>query len=303
MNSQLFYQGTYLRNKLSSELQCSSLLVNTTPYAESLVARHGPETMLLTTDNQDSVIQAHTTSATAFAAYTPYGHNVPEARPLSMYAFNGEWRDSVTGCYPLGTGYRFFNPILMRFHSPDGISPFADGGPNYYAYCAGDPINFQDPSGHVRVPLASISLNRGPRPSVPPLTRRIVRRRLASTQVALQQASDLSKNAHNRAASLAATANEARRLANAAQTSQLRNKYNADANTNNSLAARARTLAEELARKVEHLKSIAASQTRLLGQDNRENLISSPQGPNVRRPLASPDPLQIEVTRLRRTNN
>ncbi|WP_397457346.1 RHS repeat-associated core domain-containing protein, partial [Pseudomonas versuta] len=36
----------------------------------------------------------------------------------------------------------------MRFHSRDSLSPFGEGGLNGYAYCAGDPVNRIDPSGH-----------------------------------------------------------------------------------------------------------------------------------------------------------
>ncbi|RMU75656.1 hypothetical protein ALP24_200133 [Pseudomonas syringae pv. aptata] len=36
----------------------------------------------------------------------------------------------------------------MRFNSPDSMSPFGKGGMNAYAYCAGDPVNRSDPTGH-----------------------------------------------------------------------------------------------------------------------------------------------------------
>ena len=79
-------------------------------------------------------------------AYTPYGHRLSGSGWLG---FNGERPDPVTGHYLLGRGYRGFNPILMRFNSPDSMSPFGLGGLNPYGYCQQDPINFRDPSGHV----------------------------------------------------------------------------------------------------------------------------------------------------------
>lgn len=66
----------------------------------------------------------------------------------NLLSYNGERRDPVSGVYQLGNGYRSYNPALMRFHSPDSFSPFGAGGINPYAYCAGDPINRSDPSGH-----------------------------------------------------------------------------------------------------------------------------------------------------------
>uniref|UniRef100_UPI00214B5855 RHS repeat-associated core domain-containing protein n=1 Tax=Pseudomonas sp. UMAB-08 TaxID=1365375 RepID=UPI00214B5855 len=62
---------------------------------------------------------------------------------------NGEPPDPVTGHYLLGNGYRAFNPVLMRFNSPDSLSPFGEGGLNGYAYCGGDPVNYRDPTGHI----------------------------------------------------------------------------------------------------------------------------------------------------------
>jgi RHS repeat-associated protein len=66
----------------------------------------------------------------------------------SLLGFNGERQDTVLGGYHLGNGYRLYNPALRRFTAPDSMSPFGQGGINPYAYCAGDPINHTDPSGH-----------------------------------------------------------------------------------------------------------------------------------------------------------
>ena len=66
-----------------------------------------------------------------------------------VLGFNGERLDPINGATHLGNGYRAYNPALMRFNSPDGLSPFGAGGINPYVYCAGDPVNHADPSGHL----------------------------------------------------------------------------------------------------------------------------------------------------------
>lgn len=78
--------------------------------------------------------------------WSPYGRG--HAVDL-LPGFNGERADPVSGTYHLGNGYRAYNPVLMRFNCPDSLSPFGAGGINPYAYCAGDPINHTDPSGHI----------------------------------------------------------------------------------------------------------------------------------------------------------
>jgi RHS repeat-associated protein len=62
--------------------------------------------------------------------------------------FAAAYQDVVTSTYPLGNGYRCYAPWLMRFNAPDDFSPFGAGGINPYVYCAGDPVNHSDPSGH-----------------------------------------------------------------------------------------------------------------------------------------------------------
>lgn len=65
-----------------------------------------------------------------------------------VLGFNDERISPLDDTYSLGYGYRAYNPLLMRFHCPDTLSPFGDGGINPYSYCTGDPVNFSAPSGH-----------------------------------------------------------------------------------------------------------------------------------------------------------
>lgn len=66
----------------------------------------------------------------------------------NIAGFNGQRQDPVSGNSLLGNGYRSYSPLLMRFTAPDSWSPFGMGGVNPYGYCAGDPVNRSDPSGH-----------------------------------------------------------------------------------------------------------------------------------------------------------
>jgi len=116
------------------------------------MSTHSRKTILLATDQQRSVLNAIDANQPNAFAYTPYGHRPAEHGLLSLLGFNGEPPDPVTGHYHLGKGYREFNPVLMRFNSPDSWSPFGRGGLNAYAYCSGDPVNLNDPTGHIKVP-------------------------------------------------------------------------------------------------------------------------------------------------------
>ncbi|WP_423815582.1 RHS repeat-associated core domain-containing protein [Pseudomonas putida] len=92
--------------------------------------------------------------ACAKSSYAPYGFAA--LQPTGVLGFNGQPCDRVTGHYLLGAGYRAFSPILMRFNSPDSWSPFGKGGWNSYAYVSCDPVNFCDPTGHVKYPQRAL---------------------------------------------------------------------------------------------------------------------------------------------------
>lgn len=115
-------------------------------------------TFLLNIDRQQSVL-----GSTSFhsRAYSPYGALSTAVGP--ELGFCGQHRDRLTQNYPLGNGYRFYSPTMMRFYSPDSISPFGAGGLNAYAYCLGDPVNHRDPGGQEAedylFPLLSILIN------------------------------------------------------------------------------------------------------------------------------------------------
>ncbi|CAI8946368.1 RHS repeat-associated core domain-containing protein [Pseudomonas sp. IT-P218] len=121
-------------------------------HGEQLLAVQSSEndtlkSQLLATDQQRSVLQLIDSVGPLPQVYTAYGHHRVESGLSSLLGFNGERLDPVTGYYLLGNGHRAFNPVLMRFNSPDRLSPFGQGELNSYAYCLGDPVNLSDPTG------------------------------------------------------------------------------------------------------------------------------------------------------------
>ncbi|WP_161492856.1 RHS repeat-associated core domain-containing protein [Pseudomonas putida] len=101
-------------------------------------------------DNSNTVMSELRDSGKAQFAYTPYGRRTVQGESNNPLAFNGEILDTPTDCYLLGS-YRLASPAIYIFYSEDDQSPFGKGGLNSKAYCAGDPVNNVDPTGHFPV--------------------------------------------------------------------------------------------------------------------------------------------------------
>jgi RHS repeat-associated protein len=151
-SAQVSTRRFYLKDRLATEIQ-DTVQRSIMQHDDQLLAQQqhqsgAVEARLLATDQQRSVLNVLDVARPHPLAYSPYGHRPAESGLLSLLGFNGERPDPVTGCYLLGNGYRAFNPVLMRFNSPDSWSPFGKGGLNAYTYCVGDPVNQLDLDGH-----------------------------------------------------------------------------------------------------------------------------------------------------------
>ena len=77
------------------------------------------------------------------AIWAPGGSPLAQSAVGNTFLFSSKLFDTATGLYDFNA--RWYDPALGRFISPDPLG-FVDG-PNPYAYCAGDPVNFVDPWG------------------------------------------------------------------------------------------------------------------------------------------------------------
>ncbi|KFE51383.1 hypothetical protein IV01_24345 [Pseudomonas syringae] len=146
--TQRFYQGYSLSHTVQENTLIQCLFDQDCPVGQQ---QYGDDskTLLLLTNAANSVVgESPSDDELRTRSYSAYGEQ-PDDDLQSLLAFNGEMHEEIGGWYLLGRGYRAYNPSLMRFHSPDSLSPFGGGGINPYMYCAGNPISFRDPTGHM----------------------------------------------------------------------------------------------------------------------------------------------------------
>lgn len=142
-----FYRCTHLSTELQGDKGFSIFRSAECLHAQHRIEQNQTFITLLATDLQRSVLLELEDARHRAFAYSAYGHRQQFHLMSSLLAFNGERANLATGHYLLGNGYRAYNPVLMRFNSPDKLSPFGRGGVNVFAYCKGDPTNLHDPSG------------------------------------------------------------------------------------------------------------------------------------------------------------
>ncbi|WP_295474908.1 RHS repeat-associated core domain-containing protein [uncultured Pseudomonas sp.] len=146
-----FYEGDRISSRIHNGVQTHWLQAAA---GEQPLGQQQPgndQQTLLLCDANHSVRGAATPDTLRQAVYSAYGQRSGEEPLGAALGFNGEPLDEASGWYLLGKGYRAYNPALMRFHSPDSLSPFEAGGLNPYTYCLGNPIALRDPTGHAAI--------------------------------------------------------------------------------------------------------------------------------------------------------
>ncbi|WP_409313531.1 RHS repeat-associated core domain-containing protein [Pseudomonas putida] len=136
----LFYNLGHLSAAIGIDQSITLFSASGTPLAE-----RSAETLITAVNAQNSITNSLHRDRIQSLTYSAYGHSHLD----HTLGYTGQRCDRFTNLYLLGNGYRAYSPYLMRFHSPDNLSPFGKGGRNAYAYCEGDPTNNFDPSGHM----------------------------------------------------------------------------------------------------------------------------------------------------------
>ncbi|PWB36048.1 hypothetical protein DCO48_00960 [Pseudomonas sp. SDI] len=183
--TQRFYRAKQAVTELSATARRSLVQADNQLLALQQWGGASEGSALLASDGHRSVLHAQGAVGQALS-YSPYGYRWRTEAQGDLPGFNGEFPESVSGHYLLGD-YRLLNSAIMRFHSPDSLSPFRNGGLNPYAYALGDPINHVDPDGHKPISIIAKMLGLGA--SAEPKASRAIQK-IAATSSGSTAASD-----------------------------------------------------------------------------------------------------------------
>lgn len=123
-------------------------------YAGRLYARKGSSgTVYYHQDGLGSTLAITDQSGNILNKYQYDVYGTPEViqeTVTNCILFTGEMYDDGSGLYYLRA--RYYNPTIGRFMTPDSYFGELDNplSQNLYIYCQNNPVNFVDPSGHVR---------------------------------------------------------------------------------------------------------------------------------------------------------
>ncbi|VVQ00623.1 hypothetical protein PS910_03773 [Pseudomonas fluorescens] len=241
-----FYQDNRLYFALGASSRRALFRIQNQALAERQSETGNDSSTILGVDAQGSVVQVQAGQKATTLSYTAFGYSPAATFANSLAGFDGERPEPITGCYPLGNGYRFYAPSLMRFYAPDNMSPFGHGGYHSYLYCGADPVNFVDRTGHMRTSLSGRFNPITPSISV----RKTIVRHKRTLETVKKQASE-SRAAANAATELASqnydTIIVANRLATTATMPAAQARHEITARTAQRLYDQASDLAESLA--------------------------------------------------------
>ena len=159
-SSLCFYQDQRLVPWKQADRHSLILRGNKLPIAQ-FGGAGGAQNSMLGADGKESIFSTKSAEAHEMLSFTVYGYSSTLPSSFTLLGFNGEFFAAAHSSYPLGNGHRSFSPVIMRFLSPDSLSPFLAGGLNPYAYCGSDPINAVDPSGRIKLVVTKTTV-RGP---------------------------------------------------------------------------------------------------------------------------------------------
>lgn len=161
----IFYQARNFHTIINDEDHTSIFQGDSRPIAERTSNATDNNISFFSLDTLGTPVNITGNEGTLEKVFSPYGYTAKKHQESTLIGFAGEPL-IITEKYLLGS-YRLYSPFLMRFLSPDSLSPFAKGGVNAFCYCGNDPINYSDASGYFRI---RSFLGHTFRPKLPKLT-------------------------------------------------------------------------------------------------------------------------------------